>query len=57
MEDLSVNLVKRGTMYDLLPDPLGDRQVKDLPLPPCKPIADSILFKKSDKIPNYEILR
>ena len=31
-------------MYDLLPDPYNDRFVKDLPLPPNKPMQDSTLF-------------
>jgi hypothetical protein len=57
VEDLSVNLVKRGAMYDLLQDPYNDRMVKDLPLPPCKPIAEAILFKKNDKTPNWELLK
>ena len=26
------------TMYDMLPDPLNDRQIKDLPMPPNKPM-------------------
>jgi serine/threonine-protein phosphatase 2B catalytic subunit len=26
--------------YEVLQDPLGDRKVKDLPLPPIKPLSD-----------------
>jgi hypothetical protein len=31
-------------MYNLLPDPYNDRQIKDLPLPPNMPMDDSTLF-------------
>jgi hypothetical protein len=57
MEDLNVNMQKRGAIYELLLDPFNDRQIKDVPLPPCKPIRDKILFKKNDEIPNYDILK
>ena len=57
MENLSSDIVKRGTMYDLLADPLNDRQVKDLPLPPCQPIQDSVLYKQGNDIPNWKILK
>jgi serine/threonine-protein phosphatase 2B catalytic subunit len=30
--------------YEVLLDPLGDRKVKELPLPPIKPLADDQLF-------------
>lgn len=29
---------------EFLPDPLGDRTVKDLPPPPNKPLKDSVLY-------------
>jgi hypothetical protein len=31
-------------MYELLKDPCNDRQVNSLPLPPCQPISDDLLF-------------
>jgi len=33
-----------GLMYDMLKDPLQDRKIKDLPLPPSKPMRDEVLF-------------
>lgn len=43
--------------YELLQDPLGDRKVKDLPLPPIKPLTDDVLFEKGDKnVPNWKVL-
>lgn len=33
-----------GLMYDMLCDPLQDRKIKDLPLPPNKPMRDEVLF-------------
>jgi hypothetical protein len=49
----------RESMYELLQDPLGDRKVKDLPLPPIKPLSDDSLFDASAKeknCPNWKIL-
>jgi serine/threonine-protein phosphatase 2B catalytic subunit len=44
--------------YELLQDPLGDRRVKDLPLPPIKPLTDDVLFEKGDKnVPNWKVLQ
>lgn len=57
MEDLSINPVKRENMYDLLKDPCSDRTVKDLPLPPCRPIDDSVLYSNNDHVPNWRILQ
>ena len=31
-------------MYDLLPDPLNDRKVSDVPIPPNKAMKDDLLF-------------
>jgi hypothetical protein len=36
-------------MYDMLKDPLLDRKIKDLPLPPNKPIRDEVLFLGLEK--------
>lgn len=44
--------------YEALLDPLGDRKVKDLPLPPIKPLPDEVLFEKADKnVPNWKVLQ
>ena len=32
------------SMYDMLPDPFNDRQIKDLPMPPNKPMRFDQLF-------------
>ena len=38
----------KGVMYDMLKDPLADRKIKDLPLPPNRPVKDSVLFQGLD---------
>lgn len=52
--------------WEPLQDPLGDRVVKDLPLPPCKPLKDSEIFSGkfrssadacSGDIPNYQLIK
>jgi len=35
-------------MYDMLLDPLLDRKLKDLPMPPNRPMRDEVLFTNLD---------
>ena len=42
--------------YNLLPDPLGDRVCKAVPLPPNKPLSDEQLFP-SENQPNWKLLK
>lgn len=42
-------------MESLLPDPYGDRVVKEVPLPPQHPIKHEVLFPPNLKIGNAEI--
>ena len=49
-------------MDTTLPDPLGDRQVKELPLPPQRPISHESLFPTrlkngSQEIPDWNLLK
>ena len=48
--------------FDRLKDPLGDRVVKDLPLPPQRPLGITQIFPKylnygSEALPNPDILK
>jgi hypothetical protein len=38
------SILELDTMYDMLPDPFNDRQKKDLPMPPNKPMTFDQLF-------------
>eukprot|EP00742_Colponemidia_sp_Colp-10_P001050 GILJ01001136.1.p1 GENE.GILJ01001136.1~~GILJ01001136.1.p1 ORF type:complete len:472 (-),score=66.36 GILJ01001136.1:224-1639(-) len=42
---------------DPLPDPLGDRAVKDVPPPPHFPLSHELLFPKKDGIPDWRLLQ
>lgn len=43
--------------FELLKDPLGDRKIKEVPLPPIKPLEDSVLFEKGEKSnPDWRVL-
>lgn len=43
--------------FEVLKDPLLDRQIKELPLPPIKPIKDNVLFDQTTGKPDWRILR
>lgn len=41
---------------ELLPDPLSDRQIKEVQPPPQKPLLSELLFLNNSKIPNLQVL-
>lgn len=45
------------TEYTLLPDPIGDRVVKELQPPPHKSLTKKQLYPKDDNIPNWALLK
>ena len=42
---------------ELLPDPVNDRQVKQVKPPPHKPITRAMLYVGNSNMPNWERLR
>jgi len=43
--------------FEVLKDPLEDREIKMLPLPPIKPLRDDILFDPTSGKPDWRIVR